>query len=240
MAAAALIGFGSFVLASGMAGVRLLLLARRTGQGTEAVLGAALLLGGGIGYLLMVLALDVLPRPLAPPVLLGANVSLHAGALLLALGTARIFRPEARWARGLVAAIGVVLAGSDTLRFLDPETIPPSSLVFWTSTLGSAAAYAWSAAEAGRYQARLRRRLALGLAEPAIVRRVTAWAGACAAALAMHVASAANRFLVSEGMHPALLASSSLLGLGAAAGIWLAFFPPGRSRAVAGAPRARG
>jgi hypothetical protein len=54
----------------------------------------------------------------------------------------------------------------------------------------------------------------------------------------MHAASAANRFVASDGMHPALLATSSVLGLGAAAGIWLAFFPPRRRRAAAGAPRA--
>lgn len=240
MAVAALIGFGSFVLASGVAGARLLLVARRTRQGPEAAVGAALLLGGGIGYLLMVLALDVLPRPLAPPVLLAANVSLHAGAWLLAIGTARIFRPGAVWARCFVAAIGLTLAGSDLLRFRDPSAIPAPALVFWTSTLGSAAAYAWSAAEAGRYQALLRRRLRLGLVEPAVVRRIAAWAGACAAAVAMHAVSTANRFVVDGGMHPALLALSSLLGLGAAAGIWLAFFPPRRRRAAAGTPRAAG
>jgi hypothetical protein len=235
VAVAALIGFGSFVLASGVAGVRLLALARRTRQGPEAALGAALLLGGGVGYLLMVLALDVLPRPLAPPVLLAANVSLHSGALFLAIGTARIFRPEATWARGAALAIGAVLAGSDVLRFRDPGAIPPAAIVFWTSTLGSATAYAWSAAEAGRYWSLLRRRLRLGLVDAAVVRRMGAWAGACAAAVAMHAASAANRFVVSDGMHPAALAVSSALGLGAAVGLWLAFFPPRARRTALGA-----
>jgi hypothetical protein len=228
---AALLGFGSFVLASLVAGARLLALARRTRQVPEAALGAALLLGGGIGYLLMVLALDVLPRSLAPPVLLAANLSLHGGALLLALGTARIFRPESTPARGAVAAIALLLAGSDVLRFRDPGAIPAGALVFWTSTLGSAAAYAWSAAEAGRCWGQLRRRLRFGLADPVVALRMGAWAAACAAAVAMHVASTVNRFLAPGGMHPAVLATSSALGLAAAAGLWLAFFP--RPRAIA-------
>src|SRR5690606_9383241 len=161
--------------------------------------GAALLLGGGIGYLLMVLAHDVLPRGLAPATLVAANLSLHTGALLLALGTAHIFRPGEARARAGVAAIAVVLAGSDALRLRDPGTIPPGALVFWTATLGSAAAYGWSAFEAGRYALLLRRRLRLGIADPAVARRIGLWAAACAAALAMHGISIANRFAVAEG-----------------------------------------
>src|SRR5690606_10013708 len=159
VAALSLVGFGAFVLASSIAGVRLLRLATRTRQASEAVLGAALLLGGGLGYLLMVLALDVLPRALAPATLIAANLSLHAGALLLALGTAHIFRPGDARARAGVAAIAVVLAVSDLLRMRDPGAIPARDAVFWTATLGSAAAYGWSALEAGRYALLLRRRL---------------------------------------------------------------------------------
>jgi len=233
----AAIGFGSFVLASMVVGVRLLLLARRTRQAPESALGAALLLGGGVGYLLMVLALDLLPRLLAPPALLAANLSLHAGALCLAIGTAHIFRPGDPSGRAAVAAIALVLGFSYTLRLWNAGTIPAPPLVFWTSTIGSAAAYAWSAAEAGRYAARLRRRLRLGLVDPAVVRRIGLWAAACAAAVAIHAASAVNRFLVGQGTHPLVLAGSSALGLAAAVCLWLAF--PAR-RAAAGALRDAG
>jgi len=229
-----LIGFGAFVLASMVAGVRLLLLARRTRQAPESALGAALLLGGGIGYLLMVLALDVLPRPLAPPALLAANLSLHAGALCLAIGTAHIFRPDDARARAAVAAIALVLGFSYTLRLWDASTIPAAPAVFWSDTIGSAVAYAWSALEAGRYAARLRRRLRLGLADPAVARRIALWAAACSAAVAIHVASGLNRFLVTQGTHPAVLAVSSALGLAAALCLWLAF---PRSHAAADALR---
>lgn len=232
VAVLSLVGFGAFVLASSIAGLRLLRLAARTRQAPEAVLGAALLLGGGIGYLLMVLAHDVLPRGLAPATLVAANLSLHTGALLLALGTAHIFRPGEARARAGVAAIAVVLAVSDALRLRDPGAIPPGALVFWTATLGSAAAYGWSAFEAGRYALLLRRRLRLGIADPAVARRIGLWAAACAAALAMHGISIANRFAVAEGTHPVLLAASSGLGLGAASCLWLAFFPPRRARAA--------
>jgi hypothetical protein len=223
VAAISLIGFGAFVLASMVVGTRLLLLARRTREAPEASLGAALLFGGGIGYLLMVLAHDVLPRALAPAALLAANLSLLGGALFLALGTARIFRPGDVRGRGAVAAIALMLGVSYALRLADPNTIPAAPAVFWTDTLGSAAAYAWSAAEAGRYAARLRRRSRLGLADPAVARRIALWSAACAAAVAIHVASGVNRFVATEGTHPAVLAVSSALGLGAAACLWRAF-----------------
>ena len=240
MAAISLIGFGSFVLASLIAGLRLLLLARRTRQAPEAALGAALFLGGGVGYLLMVLAHDVLPRALAPMALRAATLCLHAGALLLAIGTAHIFRARDAWGRAAVAAIGLALGFSYTLRMWDVHTIPAAPAVFWTDTLGSASAYAWSAVEAGRYAALLRRRLRFGLADPAVARRIAMWSAACAAAVAIHVASGVNRFVVSEGTHPAVLAVSSALGLGAAACLWLAFFPHGRARAAAEPLRSAG
>lgn len=223
VAAISLLGFGSFVLASLVVGARLLLLARATRQVPEAALGAALFLGGGLGYLLMILALDVLPRPLAPPALVVANLFLHAGAAFLAIGTARIFRPGEAVGRLLVAAIVVVLVASDLLRLLDPARIPPGPAVFWPATLGSGAAYLWSAIEAGRYASLLRRRVRLELADPAVVRRIALWAFACAGAVVMHLASIANRLAGAEGMHPAALAISSVFGLAAAACLWRAF-----------------
>lgn len=223
MAAISLIGFGSFVLASLVVGARLLLLARTTRQVPEAALGAALFLGGGVGYLLMILALDVLPRSEAPPVLVTANLILHAGASFLAIGTARIFRPGDVLGRCVVAAIVSVLVVSNGLRWLDPTRIPPAPAIFWTATLGSAAAYLWSAIEAARYAALLRRRVRLELAEPAVARRIALWATACGAAVVMHVAAIVNRLAGADGMHPAALAVSSAFGLAAAACLWQAF-----------------
>jgi hypothetical protein len=232
VAVISLIGFGSFVLASTVAGLRLLLLARRTRQAPEAALGSALFFGGGLGYLLMVLAHDVLPRPLAPPALLAANLCLHSGALFLALGTAHIFRACDVRGRAAVLAIALTLAFSFTLRLWDAHRIPAAPLVFWTDTIGSAAAYAWSASESGRYATLLRRRLRFGLADPAVGRRIALWSAACAAAVVIHVASGVNRFLVDEGTHSGVLAVSSALGLAAAACLWLAFFPRRRARAA--------
>lgn len=223
VAAISLIGFGSFVLASLVVGVRLLLLARSTRQVPEAALGAALFFGGGVGYLLMILALDVLPRSLAPPALVAANLSLHVGASFLAIGTARIFRAGDSLGRFVVATIVSVLVVSDVLRLLDPTRIPPAPAVFWTASLGSAAAYLWSAIEAGRYATSLRRRVRLELAEPAVARRIALWATACAAAVVMHAAAIVNRLAGAEGMHPAALAVSSAFGLAAAACLWRAF-----------------
>lgn len=235
VAAISLLGFGCFVLASLFVGARLLLLARATRKVPEGTLGAALFLGGGLGYLLMILALDVLPRGLAPSALVVANLSLHAGAAFLAIGTARIFRPGDTAGRLLVAAIVIAFVASDLLRLLDPTRIPAGPAVFWPATIGSGAAYLWSAIEAGRYASLLRRRVRLELAEPAVLRRIAHWSFACAAAVVMHLASIANRLAGAEGMHPAALAISSAFGLVAAACLWRAFAQdaaPVRDRAV--------
>ena len=50
------------------------------------------------------------------------------------------------------------------------------------------------------------------------------WAGACAIAVSIHLASAGNRFLVPHGLHPGILVASSLLGLASALCPWQAFF----------------
>lgn len=228
-----LLGFGSFVIASLVAGGRLLLLARRTRQAPEAALGAALFLGGGIGWALLVFGLKLLPAAAAPAALLTASLCLHAGAVSLAAGTAHMFRPRAPAARAAVVALAALFAVSFALRLRDPGAIPSPGLVFWTSTLGGAICYGWSAVEAARWSARLRRQARLSLVEPATARRMGLWALACVAAVAIHIASAANRFVMPDGMHPVTLASSSLLGLGAAICLWLAFFRHGRARAAA-------
>lgn len=225
MGAIPLIGFGAFVVASLVVGTRLLLAGLRSGALPELVIGTSFLAGGGIGYLLVVLTLVLHAFPPA---------TLHLGVLLIYVGTAattfgvwRIFRPSEAWAGAICAVIAAVLVLAFAARLLAPaEARAMSPLHFWPSTIAGSASYAWSACEALRYHELLRRRVALGLAEPAMARRFLLWGCSSLAAVGIHASSIVNRFIDPAGIGPAILALQSLLGLVSAISIWLAFFPP--------------
>ena len=225
-----LVGFSAFVIASLIAGGRLLLLARRTRQVPEAALGTALFLGGGVGWALLVFGLQILPETVAPATRLLGNLCIYIGGTALAAGTAHMFRPGQPGARVAVALLAGVFAVSFWQRLLDPAARPVPDFVFWTSTLAGAACYGWSAVESWRWYARLRRRFALGLADADVALRMGLWAAATGIAVGIHVVTAANRLLHPTDLHPVALTLSSLLGLGAAVCLWLAFFRRTRLR----------
>ena len=228
-------GFGSFVVASFLVGLRLLGIASRTGKAPELAIGAAFLASGGLGYGLIVLAfaLHAFSAPVMPIAVLVGNTSASCGAIALAFGIWRIFRPADRWPLALTAVIVALLVVSFVGRLRNVAVVPAPAFVFWTFTIGSVASYAWSAFESLRFHAMLRRRMRIGLANADIARRFLLWGVAGSAAVGIHVCSAANRFLDPDTIHPALLTVQAALGLGAASGIWFAFFPPHRSRRTA-------
>jgi hypothetical protein len=229
----AAVGFGSFVTASLVVGLRLLALARRTRELPELAIGTALFVGGGLGYALVVaaFALRAFPAPLVPVALVAGSFGTALGAGALALGVQRIFRPGAVWARVLWRGIAAVLALGFAGRMLDPTAVPAADWIFWSSTLASTAAYTWSALESLRWRRLVLRRARLELADPALARRFALWGLAAAAAVGIHLCGMANRLAGHTGIHPALLAVQSLLGLVAAVGLWLAFFPGAARRA---------
>lgn len=233
MNALPVIGFGAFVAASFAVGVRLLLLAHRTRQAPELSIGVAFVAGGGFGYLLVMLSMgmQVLSGGAAAAALLAGAACMAIGAVALAIGVRAIFRPgdvlARRWIAILAAALAISLAG----RLADPMRVPAAPWIFWTSTLASCFAYTWSAVESLHYAATLRRRVRIGLAEAWIAQRFALWGVAASAAVAIHVVSMYGRaHYGTAATPPSMLALSSLLGLVAAAGIWLAFFPPKRVR----------
>lgn len=218
------IGFGSFTLASLVVGARLLALAARTRALAEAAFGTSLFLGGA-GFVLLVLASRVIAPESAPVPFAAGNLVLHIGSMALAFGTWLVFRPAERWPAALVAGIGAVLAASFAIRVEHVRMIPPPAAVFWMSTLAEAAVYAWSTAESLRFWAMMRRREALGLANPAITRRFGLWGLCTACAIGMHAASMAGRLLAGDVLPPAAIVASSALGLVAAVSLALAFLP---------------
>jgi len=228
----AIIGFGSFVTASFVVGLRLLAVALRTGKTPELATGSAFFAGGGCGYGLIVLAfgLRVVPVSMVPVVVLMGITAASVGAIALAFGTWRIFRPSDRWPLGVLAAVLGLLALSLGGRVLHLSQFPASDFVFWSFTAGSCLSYGWTSYESLRFCAMLRRRMRIGLATASMTRRFLLWGIAGIAAVGIYLCAAANRFLDPSTLHPALLLVQAVFGLTAAIGIWFAFFPPLRAR----------
>jgi hypothetical protein len=227
---AAFLGMGATV------GVRLVLLARRTRGAPEACAGAGLL------------CLAVLAHPFSALARLPGLVGTLPGHLLFAVGmattaagitllyefTRRTFRPGRAWALALVAAAGlaacaetaglwVATAGAARIEDILPRARP------WTVAicLTLAGSFAWTALEGAVHHARLRRRLALGLADPVVADRVRLWAasGVAAAALLVQIAALAarGRMVLHD---PMALLLTALCGAATASLWYLAFLPP--------------
>jgi hypothetical protein len=160
----------AFVIVSALVGVRLLELARRTRELPELALGLAFFLVGALGYPLGLLSiLPWLPEPLARLCFALANLATGVGSAAVFVFTRAVFRPDARWARALVALASLLLTlqvaqGVARAFRAEPASFGDPDLGFSVRQAVTAFSYGWTALEALRYRALLSRRLALGLA----------------------------------------------------------------------------
>jgi hypothetical protein len=226
-------------------GGRLLARALRSGERAEAFLALHFLLCCALGYALLGggLAASEGPGALAPAAaawLVGAGqLCSSLGVLAGAAFTRLVFRPQERWARALLGALAALLAlaflggllgGGFARAAADPW--------YRVAYAGYVLAAAWVLAEPLRYHALMRRRLALGLAEPLLVNRFLLWGVGSGFRFAMLLVGAVSTAVPLHALDPAsmalILTSTAALGLGVAGAYWLTFFPPaGFVRAVA-------
>jgi hypothetical protein len=229
----AAIGGLSFVLASLVVGLRLLLLARRTRELPEFAIGLALFLMGGIGYPLTAIARLATPLPdeARGGIFALSMLCSLVGMLGVCVFNQRVFRPGQAIARAVVAGVAGLEIG-----FLIHQGVSPGILAAALRNEGlglrlftgmHAVPIAWAAYESFRYARLLSRRARVGLAEPVIVDRMRLWAISMLAALAINLASTSASF---RGVDLAATPSGALLiaplGLIAAGCTWLAFLPP--------------
>lgn len=229
----AALGGGGFVLASLVLGGRLMLLARRTRGFPELTLGAGLFLMGGVGYPLLVVAQEatVLDREVRFALAVAYMFLSVVGMWGIGLFTRHVFRPREAWAKAAVMMIPVgyvagawgQIDGPGLGALLAGESGP------WllTSYVGIAT-MGWAATESFRYYGMLRKRLALGLADPVVADRFRLWAFAIYSASAI----SALGMLLQEvfgipvsGTNAGHLVVGPL-GLVASFSLWLAFQPP--------------
>jgi hypothetical protein len=230
-----LLGLGLLVMivATAVSGVRLLWLARRTRAHPEFAMGSACLLLGVVGYPLSTAARrGASLGGLEPETLLRVGLAAQdLACFAIWVATWRIFRPERRWAAGLVAVATAALAASAAVG-------GDGGPFYWVGLTARAGAFAWTAVESGRYSALLARRVPLGLADPVVHDRMRLWAIATSCiTVAFLVFGAAKATGVGAEALP-VVAATSFAGLVAGVALWLAFVPPAayarRLRARAG------
>lgn len=222
---------GSFVVASLLVGIRLVCLAASTRKAPELLIGAGLLLLAVLGYPLMTVArrAQALADPTQSALALVAGVCLALGAVLLTLFVQRVFHAGSRSARKLVALYATALAGV----FLW-QTLAPGWWMWVSEQHGAWAAarwlflvpISWGGFEALHYHGMLRRRLALGLADPVVTDRFRLYGVAMLAGFAANCGTVVLQVMHIEVVGTAIGAIVvSPAGI-AAVLLWLAFLPP--------------
>jgi len=244
-----LISTAAFCLFCLAIGVRLQLLARRTGASPERLLGLGLGLTGGVGYGILIavsLARQAVGDAPAPALVFWGLVGkgIHdLGVVAMLAFIVTVFRPGVSWARGLAGAMIAVLAVGYLGNALTGG-FASMRLGFWYwvgfAVIGTYPM--WAAAEAFRYHGLMRKRRAIGLADPILVNRFLLWGVASLFSVAAIWTISLPAILglplaEQQRVAPASMSLTGLWGIGAISAYWLTFFPPAwyRARVLAGA-----
>ena len=222
---------GIFGAVSLVVGLRLLLLARRTRQLPEFLIGLAFLTGGvlGRGPLTAGMVATSLPETLRVALFMGGRFMMVICSVCIALVALRVFQRDQAWARGLFLLIFALLAIHSAIHVFVYRPGMPLNEGFgaWIGIVAKTGAFAWASWEARRYSRMLKRRASVGLAEPVVANRIELW-GIAAGLIAFLflLTPLADRLAGIAPQSPELLMLQSLIGLVVAVCIALAFFPP--------------
>jgi hypothetical protein len=180
-----LLPLAAMALVSLIVGFRLLALGRRSGQQPELLIALGLLLAAAVGAPLSALgrAPGLALTPLGSALFACGLAAVQVGIACFTAFTWLVFRRDALWATLLVIGTSGVLgvewlglvqasASGPTLEAVLPRTRPWGVAIVGTLAL----AFAWTGCESFAHHARLRRRLALGLADPVVADRIRLWA----------------------------------------------------------------
>lgn len=227
-----------YLLTVTIVGWRLLMLARRTRQLPELLLGGALLIGGTLAGPLEGASAAVraeLGPAVAGKMLLAGKIA-GLGALICHLTFIRhVFRPQQRWAGALVVLLCAfpvaALFGYAAHGAFGVEAIPTTW--FWLDLSARLVGTVWLTIEGAIYYGMMKRRLRLGLAEPIVTNRFLLWTLAGALSAVILLTSVPPNFL-DPATQANLLALDlvvfSLAGIGISAFYFLVFLPPARYR----------
>jgi hypothetical protein len=226
----ALLGLLCFVvtlLARFVVGARLLLLARRTRELPELAMAIAFLAGGVVGSLLgFVAMMNYVPTDYVVAVGVVSSAGVQLSTLAIVFFNWRVFRPQARWAASFFAITCAIAIVAVLGRLVDTPEAPRGPIGFWSGMASVLLTYTWTTYEALRYYGLLRRRLHLGLADPAVAHRILLWGIAAGCTTGTSLVTLGIRVAGLQTFPPAVQLAMYALGFAAATAIWLAFFPP--------------
>ncbi len=216
------------VLAGAVIGVRLLLLASRTKELPELVVGLSFILAMGLSGLLFLVA-DIRwgyapHNPGYQAFVTGGLLVAGAGTVSSAIGNWKVFRSNTPWALAMVIGFLVLLGGLFSALVLAPNA--HRVYVFYATMVSYSLVRFWTAAECLTLARVLHKRARLGLADPVVVNRSALWGGAALLACLSLLVLSAHGLLV--GAEPAanVRIFLSICSLAIAGLDWLAFFPP--------------
>jgi hypothetical protein len=213
-------------------GVRLYLLSRHTGHAPEVLIAASFLLWM-LSYAFWDIPFAFVDSEEAIPAVFsyGSQIALVSGNVVLAFFIRAVFRPDARWAKWLVAAVAVSsLAGLTGMASMGDWAgrNPLANPWYWLEFFGSVALTAWMGAEGLAQYFKTRKQLKLGLCEPMVCNRFLLWGIAGSLWLTLEVVVTASDLVYAYTGY-----WSELLGLGTAffdvapiTVVWFVFFPP--------------
>ncbi|MCG8592248.1 MAG: hypothetical protein MJE66_23390 [Proteobacteria bacterium] len=224
-----------FILVAGFVGIRLILLGRRTRGLPETSLGLGLLLIVGLGYSCSLAggALVAAGSDAAGRWLYAASaVLMTTGWMFTWLFTWRVFRPGSTAATAVSSAAlgGFVGFCAIQLWRLSNEAYMPGYGTHW-SNLGTQVlalgCYVWAGTEAFRYASLMRRRLALGLADPVVLNRFVLWGYTMVFSFGSLIGSTVAGFLGFEARDSVWIRLMiAFCGITVSVCLYLAFVPP--------------
>lgn len=218
-------------------GGRLLARAVRSGERAETYLALHFLLCCSLGYALVgggfaaLEAPEAVSRGTAAWIAGVGQLCSGLGVLAGAAFTRLVFRPHELWAKvlvgGLAAVIALAYAASLGSGGFARGPADPGYRVAYAAYVVSAV---FVLAEPLRYHRLMRRRLALGLADPLLVNRFLLWGVGSVFRFGMLLVGAASFAVPVSDLEAApvvaILTGAAVFGLGVAGTYGLAFFPP--------------
>jgi len=235
----------AFILAGASVGLRLLRLAAQSRERPELWIGIALFGLSGVAYPFGILGgSGRFAAPSAAALQAVALVAVAVAGFSHCAFVRHVFRPAPAWSGfvlGLVAVswAGFALSGLHEL-WRTASPLPQEGTRVLVRQALMSGGFAWGTVEALVYHRKLRRRLALGLADPVVVDRMALWALAAGFALLSSSTMFAVTVTGADALaHPLSRLGTSIGGLGASATLLLGFAPPHRYLAHVRARAAR-
>lgn len=233
-----------FLVVAVAVGIRLLLLARRTRELPELLLGASFVLGSGLGYVALVSGLIALGKgedvATAVPKIWTGWTLINIGMMLSIGFTYTVYRRGEAWAKGLgltlfallwIGMLGRGMSGQFSQQFQF------SGIWYFVHQGTILVGISWALVESLRYHRLMKKRLELGLSDPMVTNRFLLWGmgSACGVGISILGSSPTIYPMLDPKILPMVstvsLISMASLGVIEVGLYWLTFFPLERYRA---------